>query len=291
MADAAAKKPAAHVSREKKEAVSKLVKLLKEYPIVGAVNMENMPAAQLQAMRSQLRDTVVLFMTKRRLIKIAIEQTKKDKPGIEQLIPSLKGMPALLFTKENPFAIYKTIQKSKSSAPAKAGQTAPNDIKVSAGPTPFAPGPIIGELGSCKIKAGIDAGKVIIKEDAIVVREGEIINEKIASILGRLGIQPMEIGLNVTAVYESGFIYTKDILGVDEAQYLSNISTAAHWAFNLAVEAGFLTKETTTFMVQKAFTQAKALAIEQGILSKETVGDVLAKAERGMLSVKAEASL
>jgi large subunit ribosomal protein L10 len=42
--------------------------------------------------------------------------------------------------------LYKILQKSKSSAPAKAGQTAPNDIYVKAGKTSFAPGPIIGEL-------------------------------------------------------------------------------------------------------------------------------------------------
>src|SRR3989344_8145070 len=125
--------PQAHVSKQKKETVKQFAKLLLDYPIVGAVDMENMPAAQLQQMRAQLRDTVVLLMAKRRLLTIAINQVKDKKKGIEQLLPHLKGMPALLFTKENPFKIYKIIQKSKSPAPAKAGQTAPRDVKVSAG--------------------------------------------------------------------------------------------------------------------------------------------------------------
>lgn len=283
--------PQAHVSRQKKETVKQFVQLLLDYPIIGAVNMENMPAPQLQKMRAQLRDTVVMLMAKRRLLTIAISQAKEKRKGIEQLIPHLKGMPALLFTKENPFTIYKVIQKSKSSAPAKAGQTAPKDIKVSAGPTSFAPGPIIGELGSCGIKAGIEEGKVVIKQDSIIAREGDVISEKVASILGRLGVQPMEIGLNIVAVYEEGTIYTKNILAVDEKEYINNISTAARWAFNLAIEAGILTKETTEFMIIKAFTDAKALAISQDILADKTVGDVLAKAERQMQSVKAAAKL
>ncbi|MBI2147053.1 50S ribosomal protein L10 [Candidatus Woesearchaeota archaeon] len=281
----------AHISKQKQDTVAQFAQLLKEYPIVGAVNMENMPASQLQTMRAQLRGTVVLLMTKRRLLKIAIGKAKQDRPGIEQILPYLKGMPALLFTKENPFVIYKTIQKSKSSAPAKAGQIAPNDIKVSAGPTPFAPGPIIGELGACKIKAGIEAGKVTIKEDTIVAQEGDVITDKLASILSRLGIQPMEIGLNVEAIYENGAIYTKSVLGVDEKEYIANIQTAAQWAFNLAIEAGVLTKETTEFMLAKAFMDSKALAISQDILTDRTVGDILAKAERQMQSLKAEAKI
>ena len=61
-----------HISDYKKKVVDEFVKLLKEYPIIGAINMENLPAPQLQNMRSQLRDTVVMRMTKRRLIKIIL---------------------------------------------------------------------------------------------------------------------------------------------------------------------------------------------------------------------------
>ena len=50
-------------------------------------------------------------------------------------------------------------------------------------------------------------------------------------------------------------------------------------------------EETTEFMILKAFTDAKALAIAQDILTDTTVGDVFAKAERQMMSVKAEAKL
>ena len=40
--------------------------LIKEYPIVAAVNMEGLPTPQLQNMRSSLREKIVLRMTKRR---------------------------------------------------------------------------------------------------------------------------------------------------------------------------------------------------------------------------------
>lgn len=270
----------AKASKAKKQTVKQLVDLFKKYPIVAAVNMENLPAPQLQKIRESLRADVVIVMAKRRLIKLAVEAVKKEKQGIEQLEPHLIGMPALMFTSKNPFILYKTLQKNKSKAPAKAGQTAPNDIKVSAGPTPFAPGPVIGELGSCGLKTGIENGKVIIKEDKIVVKAGEVVSTKLAGLLARLGIEPMEIGLNVTAAYEKGTIFTRDVLGVDEKEYLDKINTAAQWALNLGVEAGIYNRDTVELMLGKAFTNAKGLAVEQYILADMVVGDVLARVER-----------
>jgi len=281
----------AHVAEYKREIVKDFRKLMKEYPIVAAVNLENMPSPQLQKMRKQLQGKVVIRMTKRRLMKFAIDAMKDDKKGIEQLEKHLGGMPALLFTKENPFTLFKIIKKSKSKAPAKPGQIAPRDIEVKAGPTSFAPGPIISELAAVGLKAGVDAGKVTIKQDAIIVHEGEKISDKVASMLLRLGIEPMEIGLDVVAVYEDGIIFDKKVLDVDEEQYIKDICQADQWAFNLAVEAGIFNMRTIEFMIGKASKEGKAVSVESGFMTKETTGDILAKAESQAASVKETANI
>ena len=152
------------VPDSKKKVVADIVKLAKAYPIIGSVNMENLPAPQLNVMRAQLRGKVEIYMTKRRLMNIALEQLKAEKPGIEALSKHLTGMPALIFTKDSPFKLSKTLRKSKSSAPAKAGQTSPRDIIIPKGPTPFAPGPIISELSSVGIKTGVEGGQRTIKK-------------------------------------------------------------------------------------------------------------------------------
>jgi len=275
-----------HVADYKKKVVKDIVKLMKEYPIIGAINMENMPAPQLQIMRAKLRDKVKMVMTKRRFIKIAIDEVGSAKKGIDKLKDSLKGMPALMFTKENPFSLYKTIKQNKSPAPAKEGQTAPRDIVVTAGATPFAPGPIISELGSVGIKAGVEGGKVVIKQDCVVVKEGQKVSDKVASMLLRLGMTPMEIGLDLTAVYEDGVIYDRKVLDIDEDKFKSDMSNAARWAFNLAVESGYCTKETINLLIQKSFREAKAAAVEANILNDSTKDEILAKAERQALSLK-----
>lgn len=270
----------------KKKTVQEFVKLLKDYPIVGSVNMENLPAKQLQRMRDLMRDTAVIKMAKRRLISIAIEDVKGEKKGIEELEKDLRGMPALLFTKQNPFTLYKMLSKNKSPMPAKAGQTAPKDIVIPAGPTNFSPGPIIGELGSFKIKTSIENGKVAIKQDSVVAKEGDIISPKLAEILGRLGIEPMEMGLDLVAVYEDGSILKKDILAVDEEEYLDNVRRLASEAFNLAMFAGYPTAETTQPLITKAHREAMSLSIEGSIPTRETLPNLLAKAEAQMLGLK-----
>lgn len=280
-----------HVAEYKKEIVNNLLGLISEYPIIGIVNMENLPAPQLQTMRAQLRGKFFITMTKRRLIKLVFEQAKSRKKGIEQLEAHLGGMPALIFTKENPFKLSKTLQKSKSPAPAKPGQTAPRDIIVNKGATSFAPGPIIGELAIAGIKAGVEGGKVAIKEDNVVVKAGEKINPKVAEILTRLGIHPMEVGLDLVAVFENGLIYTKNILSIDEFEYRNRLANASRWALNLANYISYPTKETIGLLIGKAYNDAKALGIAQNIFDAEIIDVLLSNAEQQMLSLKTIANI
>ena len=280
-----------HVAKYKKDTVKQIEDKIRNYPVVGALNIEGLPTPSLQKMRASLRPDVVIVVSKRRLFKFAIEEVKKDKPGIEELEKHLKGMPGMIFAKENPFKLYKKLQSSKSPAPAKAGQTAPKDIIVPAGKTPFAPGPIIGELGSIGIKSGVDGGKVAIKQDSTVAKEGDIIKPKVAEILTRLGIMPMEVGLDLTAVFENGVIYGKKVLAIDEKKFMEDLMNAAQWAMNLSVEAGYATKDNINIMITKSFTEAKAVALEANIISKDVIEEIVSKAEAQMSVLKEELRL
>jgi len=278
-----------HVPEAKVKLVNDLAALMDKYDIIGVVNMENLPAKQLRNMRSQLRGKVELIMSKKRLIRLAIEKSKKQ--NIKDLEKYIKGMPALIFTNDNPFALFKMLKKNKSRAPIKPGQKAPREITVHAGSTNFAPGPIIGELGSFKIKAGIEGGKVAIKEDKVVAKEGDLVDGKLAGLLTRLGIEPMEIGLNLVCVYEHGEIITSDILDIDEEAFKNNLAKAASEAFNLAIYAAIIIKDTINALLSKAHREAFALAKEAKIITSETIKEQLAQAEAEMTAVKAAAKL
>ncbi len=278
-----------HVPERKIKLVHELAGLMDKYNIIGVVNMENLPAKQLKNMRAQLRDKVVLIMSKKRLIRLAIEESKK--PNIKELEKNVKGMPALLFTNDNPFALFSMLKKNKSTAPIKAGQKAPREITVHAGATNFAPGPIIGELGGFRIKAGIENGKVAIKEDKVVAKEGDLVDAKLAGLLTRLGIEPMEIGLNLVAVYENGEILTSAVLDIDEEAYKNNIMAAASEAFNLAIFIAIPISDTIKPLLSKAHMEAYALAKEANIITSETIKEKLAQADAEMNAVKEVAKI
>ena len=273
------------VSVKKKQTVDMLVQKLKSYPIVGVVNVALLPAAQLQKMRRALRGKVELTMARRRILQRAIEASAD---GAKELIPHLGGMPALLFTKENPFSLYKTVQQSKSSASAKPGQISPMDIVIPAGPTPFAPGPIISEFSTVGIKTGVENGKVAIKQDSLIVRKGEVINQKVSDVLKRLGIEPMEIGLNIVAVVEKGVVFTADQLHIDEDAFNEKLMSAISGARNLAVDISYPAAEIIELLVQTAFREAKAVALEAGVVSKDTIEEMLGKGERTAQAVMQE---
>ena len=277
-------------SEQKKKLVQQLVHDIEHHPIVGVVNLENLPAQQLQVMRSMLKSKgVKLSMARKRLLYLALSQSKKK--DLDKLTAKIKGMPALIFTKDNPFALNTLIVKNKSEAPAKAGQTAPRDIVVKAGPTSFAPGPIISELAAVGIKTKVNAGKLEIIQDATVAKEGDVISAKVAETLKRLDIKPMEVGLNLVAVWEDGLVFDSKQLDIDEKEYAQNITQAATWAMNLAVEAAYTTSETTELLLQKAFREAKAVGVEYAIVTKETGEEIIARSERQALSLKREANL
>ncbi len=273
------------VNAKKKSIVQKLTAEIQKSPVVGIVNMENLPAAQLQVMRSTLKkQQVSIVMVRKKLLEKALTDSKKE--NITHLIEKVKGMPAVLLTNSNPFALYSTIQKNKSEASAKPGQIAPRDLIVKAGPTTFAPGPIISELAAVGIKTKVDQGKLAIMQDTIIVKEGAAISQKVAETLKRLDIKPMEIGLDLVAVWENGLVFAAKQLHIDEAEYAQNITQAAQWAMNLAIEVAYPSANTIELLLQSALREAKALSIEQGILADLTADEILAKAERQALSVK-----
>ena len=274
----------AHVSESKKQVVDEFTKLMDEYPVVGVVNMADLPTRTVQEMREKLRKNgTVLRMTKKRLMKVAFAKAKKE--NVSDLMLHFKGMPALIFTKENPFKLYGLLEKNKSNAPAKAGSEAPKDIVVKAGPTTFSPGPIIGQLGKFGIKSGVEGGKLAIKEDAVVAKKGDIINAELAGILIRLGVEPMEIGLDLTAAYEDGQIYTSDILFIDTDAYMNKFVSAHNEAFNLAVEVVYPVEDVLNVLVPKLAGQARALSLETGFMTTDTSSDILSKAFLEMLSL------
>jgi large subunit ribosomal protein L10 len=239
-------------------------------------------------MRKSLSGKAILKMSRKNFIKIALDNVNKD--NIEGLSDYLEGQPAMVFTEMNPFKLFKILEDSKTEAPAKAGAIAPADIVVPAGDTSFPPGPILGELQQAGIPAKIDKGSIVVQEDADVVEEGEPVPKNVADVLTKLEIYPMEVGIDLLAVYEDNTIYTADVLKIDEEETKANIASAYQSAINLSVFAGIINSESAPLLIQKAARDAMNLAVNANILTSETTDKILAKAYAQMLAIASQLS-
>src|SRR3989338_1320862 len=95
-----------HVSGKKKEEVNQLKDLMKKYKVIGIIDLTGMPSPQLQKMRKRLKDSLIKI-TKKRLIKIALEDVKESKKGIDDLkkMMSKNVMPCLILTNDDSFRL------------------------------------------------------------------------------------------------------------------------------------------------------------------------------------------
>ncbi len=277
----------AHVAEWKKKEVEELTKIIKSHPVIALVDVAGVPAYPLSKMRDKLRGKALLRVSRNTLIELAIKRAAQElnKPDLEKLADYIEGGAAILATEMNPFKLYKLLEESKTPAPAKPGAVVPKDVVIPAGPTSLAPGPLVGEMQALGIPARIEKGKVTIQKDYTVLKAGEVITEQLARILNALGIEPLEVGLNLLAAYEDGIIYTPDVLAIDEQEYINMLQQAYMHAFNLSVNTAYPTKQTIEAIIQKAYLGAKNVAVEAGYITPETVEDILGRAIRALLLI------
>ncbi|HKZ95273.1 MAG TPA: 50S ribosomal protein L10 [Candidatus Bathyarchaeia archaeon] len=262
---------------QKAAQVEEIRKLLTEYKALGIANLQKVRAAQLQEMKKKLQDMAHVRVIKNTLMRRAVAESK-SKPGLEKLEPMLSGSNIFLFTNLNPFKLSLLLEKGRVRTTAKAGDVAAIDVLVPAGNTGQPPGPVISQLGAVGLPTRIEAGSVWINKDTMVAKKGDLIDARLAGVLSKLGIKPVEVGLNLKAVYEDGFIITDEQLHIDVDGFRKSLIEAASRALNLSLNAAYPTLETMSLLLQTAHRRAFNLAINAGVLTKETIGDLLRKA-------------
>ena len=224
--------------------------------------MYKLPSRTMNLVRKNTRNRTIIKMIKKSVLSFAMKEIKKENIGeLEKIIPQ---QPAIVFTEEEPFKLYAAIDRMKSRAYAKEGDVAPADIHVSAGPTNLLAGPAISELTKVGIPAGVEEGKIAIKKDARILKQGDKITAAHANALRKLGIQPMLVGVNVIAIYDRGMIYKKEVLSLVGETFVNQLKQAYNNAMNLSVFIEYPTKENIKALIAKAVNQAKAINAKIG---------------------------
>jgi large subunit ribosomal protein L10 len=178
----------------------------------------------------------------------------------------------------NPYKLLLLLENSKIKMVAKSGDVAPNDIIVPAGNTALPPGPAISELHNAGVRTKIDGGSVWVLRDTVVAKKGETVTPKVASILPKLGIKSLEVGLKLIAAYDEGLVILSDQLSLDLHEIRRRFEDGYNKAFHLSLNMVYPTKKTVDIILWRAASRARNLALTSNYFVPEVASQLIAKA-------------
>ena len=246
-----------HVSESKKKAVKEIVDLMKHSKTVLVASVKNLPASQFQEISKKLRGKAVVKVLKKNIVLRAIDESKNE--DLKEIKNFVKDSTAVLFSDLDAYDLASDLIQNKSPAKAKAGQEAPEDITVEAGPTDLVPGPAISELGALGIQIQIDKGKITIKSPKVIVKRGEKISEGASSVMNKLDIKPFSIGFIPLSAFDTKENKLYREISIDREGTLKELKDSFAKALAFAVHIGFATSETIKFMIGKAGMHGRAI--------------------------------
>jgi large subunit ribosomal protein L10 len=273
--------------KRKTQMYQQLQELPKKYKVLAVIKLHKVRSTQILPLRKILKGDVEFVAIKDKVAQKALDSL--DIPGIKEMGKDLEGQCMFLFTNMSPFKLNVLLAKNKVMMAARGGDIASIDIIVPAKNTGIAPGPMLTEFKEAGIPTKIDQGTIWIAKDSTPVLKGETINEKLASILGKLDIKPVEAGISLYTALEEGLKYAEEEMIVDVERVRAQFSQAHQEAVSLSIEAAYITADNISQILTKAAQYARSLSIESGFMTDETKEQILQKADAQARAVASQA--
>ena len=276
------------VASWKEGRVAELKEIISSPGVVGIIDIGGVPAKNMLDMRSSLKGIVNMTMAKKTLMRLAWKEAGRSTEELEVLFEGA-AQPCIVHSDSlNAYQLFDELKKTRQGRAAKEGELAPTDIIVPAGPTEFAPGPLVGEFNAVGIPAKIDKGKIAIQKETKVVSAGEPMSADLGMMLAKLGINPIEIGLILIGAIEEGLLLPADDLDLDLDGLKDDIAVATSRAFNLACNAHWFSTATTPVLLAKASSESLAVAVEAGIVNDKTAELFVMRANARMMALASQ---
>ncbi len=273
--------------KRKTQMYQQLLEIPKKYKVIALVKINKVRASQILPLRKALKGEVEFVCVKDRVAQKALE--KLEIPGIKGISDELTGQCLFIFTNMSPFKLNVLLAKNKIMMAARGGDIASVDIVVPAKNTGIAPGPMLTEFKEAGIPTRIDQGTIWIQRDTTPVKKGEVINEKLAALLGKLDIKPVEAGISLYTALEEGLKYTAEEMIVDVVKIRNEFAQFHQEAISLSIEAAYITADNINQILSKASQSARSVSIESGFMTDETKEQILQKAHGQAKSLSSEA--
>ena len=263
-------------TKKKVEMYQQLQQLPKKYKVLAIVDLKKIRASQLLPLRKKLGNDVQLFSIKNKVAKKALE--KLDVKGIEKIIEKLKGQCLFLFTNMSPFKLNVMLGKNRVMLAARGGDIASMDVVVEPKNTGIAPGPMLTEFKENGIATKIDQGTIWIMKETVPVKKGGVVSEKLAALLGKLDIKPIEAKIVLSTALEEGIQYSKEEMIIDVEKFREELIQSHQEAIALSIEAVYITPDNIGPILSKAAQSARSLSTESGFMTDDTKDAILQKA-------------
>ncbi len=263
--------------KRKTQMYQQIQELPKQYKVLALVKMSKVRASQILPLRKKLKGEVEFVSIKDKIAQKALE--KVDVPGIKEILGELTGQCLFMFTNMSPFKLNVLLAKNKIMLAARGGDISSIDIVVPEKNTGIAPGPMLTEFKEAKIPTKIDQGTIWISKETTPVKKGGVISEKLAPLLGKLDIKPVEAGIALYSAIEDGLKYSQDELVIDVEKIREEFAQAHQQAVSLSIEAAYVTPENISQILSKAAQSARSVSIESGFMTEDTKEQILQKAD------------
>ena len=273
--------------KRKTQMYQQLQELPKKYKVLALVKMEKVRSSQILPLRKVLKNDVEFVSIKDKVAQKALDSL--DIPGIKDMVGELTGQCMFMFTNMSPFKLNVLLAKNKIMMAARGGDIASVDVVVTARNTGIAPGPMLTEFKEAKVPTKIDQGTIWISKDTTPVKKGEAINEKLATLLGKLDIKPVEAGISLYVALEEGIKYSEPEMVIDVEGIRNEFAQLHQEAVSLSIEAAYVTPENILQILGKAAQSARSVSIESGFMTNDTKEQILQKAHAQAQSLSGQA--
>ncbi|KAJ3698574.1 hypothetical protein LUZ61_002279 [Rhynchospora tenuis] len=241
----------------------KLVSLLEGYSKVLIAIADNVGSNQMQNIRKGLRGDSVILMGKNTLIRRCIKQYAQQSGNTDylNLLPLLIGNVGLIFTKGDLKEVSEEVGKYKVGAPARVGLVAPIDVVVPPGNTGLDPSQT-SFFQVLNIPTKINKGTVEIITPVELIKKGDKVGSSEAALLAKLGIRPFSYGLVITNVYDSGSVFSPEVLDLTDDDLMEKFATGVSMVTSLSLALSYPTLAAAPHMFVNAYKNVLAIALE-----------------------------
>ncbi|KAF2667071.1 mRNA turnover protein-like protein 4 [Microthyrium microscopicum] len=185
-----------------------------EYPFVFVFQVENMRNNYLKEVRTEFSDSRIFFgKTKVMAKSLGSDPETEYLPGLATLTPHMRGDIGLLFTARPPADVLAYFSTYAQTDFARAGVAATHTFTVPAGivysrggevpsdqdvPVPHSVETTLRKWG---MPTKMDKGKVVLDNEYVVCKEGQVLDSHQTSLLKMFGVAMAEFRIRVVAYW------------------------------------------------------------------------------------------